>query len=34
MPFFVLNRRFGVSGAQPADVLLQALARTAEEPAA
>jgi predicted DsbA family dithiol-disulfide isomerase len=33
VPFFVLNRRFGVSGAQPADVLLQALTRTAEEAA-
>jgi predicted DsbA family dithiol-disulfide isomerase len=30
VPFFVLNRRYGVSGAQPADVLLQALARTEE----
>ena len=28
VPFFVLNRRYGVSGAQPADVLLEALART------
>jgi predicted DsbA family dithiol-disulfide isomerase len=25
VPFFVLNRRYGVSGAQPADVLVQAL---------
>ena len=25
MPFFVLDRRYGVSGAQPADVLLQVL---------
>ena len=25
VPFFVLDRRYGVSGAQPADVLLQAL---------
>jgi predicted DsbA family dithiol-disulfide isomerase len=30
VPFFVLNRRFGVSGAQPAEVLLDALARTEE----
>ena len=28
MPFFVLNRRYAVSGAQPADLLLQALERT------
>jgi predicted DsbA family dithiol-disulfide isomerase len=27
VPFFVLDRRYGVSGAQPADVLLQALER-------
>ena len=25
VPFFVLGRRYGVSGAQPADVLVQAL---------
>ncbi len=25
VPFFVLDRRYGVSGAQPADILLQAL---------
>ncbi len=30
VPFFVLNRRYGVSGAQPAEVLLEALARTEE----
>ena len=30
VPFFVLNRRYGVSGAQPADALLQALEKTAE----
>jgi len=30
VPFFVLNRRYGVSGAQPAEVLLQALEKTAE----
>jgi len=28
VPFFVLDRRYGVSGAQPADVLLEALTRT------
>lgn len=27
VPFFVLDRRYGVNGAQPADVLLQALER-------
>jgi predicted DsbA family dithiol-disulfide isomerase len=31
VPFFVLGRRYGVSGAQPADVLLQALDRSWEE---
>ena len=31
VPFFVLGRRFGVSGAQPAELLLQALERTWEE---
>jgi hypothetical protein len=25
VPFFVLDRRYGVSGAQPASILLQAL---------
>jgi predicted DsbA family dithiol-disulfide isomerase len=25
VPYFVLGRRYGVSGAQPAEVLLQAL---------
>jgi predicted DsbA family dithiol-disulfide isomerase len=25
VPFFVLDRRYGVSGAQPAEVLVQAL---------
>jgi predicted DsbA family dithiol-disulfide isomerase len=30
VPFFVLGRRFGVSGAQPADVLAQALAQSWE----
>jgi predicted DsbA family dithiol-disulfide isomerase len=25
VPFFVLNRRYGISGAQPAELLLQAL---------
>jgi len=28
VPFFVLNRRYAVSGAQPTDLLLQALERT------
>jgi predicted DsbA family dithiol-disulfide isomerase len=27
VPFFVVDRRYGVSGAQPADVLLQVLDR-------
>jgi predicted DsbA family dithiol-disulfide isomerase len=30
VPFFVLNRRYGVSGAQPADVLVQALEKAGE----
>lgn len=30
VPFFVLNRRYGVSGAQPAEVLLEALTRSEE----
>jgi predicted DsbA family dithiol-disulfide isomerase len=30
VPFFVLDRRFGVSGAQPSDVLVQALQRAWE----
>jgi predicted DsbA family dithiol-disulfide isomerase len=30
VPFFVLDRRYGVSGAQPADVLVQALEKAAE----
>jgi predicted DsbA family dithiol-disulfide isomerase len=30
VPYFVLDRRFGVSGAQPAELLLQALERTWE----
>ena len=30
VPFFVLNRRYGVSGAQPAEVLVQALEKAAE----
>jgi predicted DsbA family dithiol-disulfide isomerase len=25
VPFFVLNRKYGISGAQPSEVLLQAL---------
>jgi predicted DsbA family dithiol-disulfide isomerase len=28
VPFFVLNRRYAVSGAQPSEILLQALQRT------
>jgi predicted DsbA family dithiol-disulfide isomerase len=28
VPFFVLNRRYAVSGAQSSDILLQALQRT------
>jgi predicted DsbA family dithiol-disulfide isomerase len=31
VPFFVLNRRYAVSGAQPADLLLQALQQTWDE---
>jgi predicted DsbA family dithiol-disulfide isomerase len=34
VPFFVLGRRFGVSGAQPAELLLQALDRAWSEHAA
>ena len=33
VPFFVLNRRFGVSGAQPAEVLVQAFERARQEAA-
>jgi len=33
VPYFVLNRRFGVSGAQPADVLVQAFERALQEAA-
>lgn len=33
VPFFVLGRRFGVSGAQPADALLDALERAWDESA-
>jgi predicted DsbA family dithiol-disulfide isomerase len=33
VPFFVLDRRYGVSGAQPADVLVQALETAAGEAA-
>ena len=33
VPFFVLDRRYGVSGAQPADVLTQVLERAWAEPA-
>jgi predicted DsbA family dithiol-disulfide isomerase len=31
VPFFVLNRKYGISGAQPSEVLLQALQQTWEE---
>jgi predicted DsbA family dithiol-disulfide isomerase len=31
VPFFVINRRYGVSGAQPADLMLQALGQAWEE---
>jgi predicted DsbA family dithiol-disulfide isomerase len=34
VPFFVLGRRYGLSGAQPAEVLLQALQQAYEEQAA
>jgi len=30
VPFFVIDRRFGVSGAQPVEVFAEALARAAE----
>ena len=33
VPYFVLNRRFGVSGAQPAEVLVQAFERARQEAA-
>jgi predicted DsbA family dithiol-disulfide isomerase len=33
VPFFVLNRRYGVSGAQPAELLAQALEKAAGEAA-
>ena len=33
VPYFVLDRRFGVSGAQPAEVLLQAFERARQEAA-
>jgi predicted DsbA family dithiol-disulfide isomerase len=32
VPFFVIDRRYGLSGAQPPEVLLQVLARAAAEP--
>ncbi|HVX68939.1 MAG TPA: DsbA family oxidoreductase [Mycobacteriales bacterium] len=32
VPFFVVDRRYGLSGAQPAEVLLQVLERAAAEP--
>jgi len=31
VPFFVINRKYGISGAQPAEVLLQALQQAKEE---
>jgi predicted DsbA family dithiol-disulfide isomerase len=34
VPYFVLDRRFGVSGAQPSELLLQALERSREAKAA
>jgi predicted DsbA family dithiol-disulfide isomerase len=33
VPYFVLNRRFGVSGAQPAEILVQAFERARQEAA-
>lgn len=33
VPYFVLNRRFGVSGAQPAEVLVQAFERARQDAA-
>jgi predicted DsbA family dithiol-disulfide isomerase len=33
VPYFVLNRRFGVSGAQPAEILAQAFERARQEAA-
>jgi len=33
VPFFVLGRRYGLSGAQPADIILQALRQAHEEQA-
>ena len=33
VPYFVLNRRFGVSGAQPAELLVQAFERARQEAA-
>jgi predicted DsbA family dithiol-disulfide isomerase len=34
VPFFVIDRRYGVSGAQPADTFLQVLEQVAREQAA
>ena len=31
VPFFVIDRRYGISGAQPADLFLQALTRASED---
>jgi predicted DsbA family dithiol-disulfide isomerase len=33
VPFFVIDRRFGLSGAQPPEILLEVLERAAAEPA-
>ena len=32
VPFFVLNRKYGISGAQPSDVFLEALERAYRDP--
>ena len=34
VPFFIFNRRIAVSGAQPEDMLLQAMERALEDPVA
>lgn len=34
VPFFIIDRKYGVVGAQPAEALLQAIDRAAAEPAA
>jgi predicted DsbA family dithiol-disulfide isomerase len=33
VPFYVIDQRYGVSGAQPADLFAEALARAADPPA-